>query len=704
MNNASDNTGSKLNEHQQRRLLITCKHIDELLSEMEQVLHSSRSESPFPSYIHDIFPGQAQFIEDSIRQFRAQLLRTIAWQQIEPNRPDIPASRAMLTYLTFIDIDAEELKPKYMDGYGKVPEGSVDELNGVSQALRTLSQRLSVYLRQEQAGGLKERLQYLESNGQDTEILNILQQTIEDHGLVEFRPRLDTLIAALEHDHFEVAVFGKVSTGKSSLLNEMLQIDVLPVGVNPITAVPTKLRYGAESMVEVTYASGLREDLPITALADLVTEQKNPNNQRRIARVLVDVPSPRLREGVLFVDTPGLGSLARSGASETLAYLPNSDLAFVLISAGASVDAEDIGTVRLLFEAGIPVLVLLSKADLLQPEERKQALEYIEGQLQRQLGLTLRVHPVSTLPEWQPQVDTLIAAELTPRLENSKEEKRASTHRKIGLLRESMASTITGMIERDHHATSAESPAGYEPASAEKNLRLLEARVQQQYRSIRTASEQLAVSASAILDSVTERSVSQIRTNRTVLSSFLLSEWIHNAVEQSSYAIADDMQRTAKDMLSKLMEVAEQLRSKDHPQAIEVHSLIHGFPRFELSEMPKPIDICEFEYVLGLRFVKSRIRTALKNNIEFLLKQTLENHSRVVQLWAEQQWKSFNVSFETYTSVYTAEIHRVTGVGVTRDIASLELALEELRRGSGNALQPTTNVLAWKNDRYKVSG
>ena len=62
-----------LNEVQQRRLSITCKYIDKLLCDIEQVLHSTASTSPFPRYVVDITPAQSRVIEDHIRRLRAQL-------------------------------------------------------------------------------------------------------------------------------------------------------------------------------------------------------------------------------------------------------------------------------------------------------------------------------------------------------------------------------------------------------------------------------------------------------------------------------------------------------------------------------------------------------------------------------------------------------------------------------------------------------
>ena len=119
----------ELNDAQQRRLSVTCKYIDKMLSEIEQALHSAASQSPFPRYVADLAPAQARAIEDHIRRLRAQLLRALAWQHMRPNPPDIPATQVVRTNLAFIDIAIEELKPRYMGGYGTVPQDVVAELN-----------------------------------------------------------------------------------------------------------------------------------------------------------------------------------------------------------------------------------------------------------------------------------------------------------------------------------------------------------------------------------------------------------------------------------------------------------------------------------------------------------------------------------------------------------------------------------------------
>ena len=137
----------ELNNAQQRRLLITCKYIDNLLCDIEHALHSAASESPFPRYVVDLTPAQTRVIEDHIRGLRSQLLRTLAWQHMKPEAPEIPVSRSVMTDLAFVDIAIEELKPRYLRGCGAVPEDAVDELNGVIRELRSLVQSMDSYVR-----------------------------------------------------------------------------------------------------------------------------------------------------------------------------------------------------------------------------------------------------------------------------------------------------------------------------------------------------------------------------------------------------------------------------------------------------------------------------------------------------------------------------------------------------------------------------
>jgi hypothetical protein len=119
-------------------------------------------------------------------------------------------------------------------------------------------------------------LRRLEEAGSDIALVKALERAIGQHGLVEFRPALGTIVDRLETETFEIAVFGRVSSGKSSLLNHIVGQDLLPVGVNPITAVPTRLAYGPKPRATAWFADRQPEQFGIERLAEFVTEQLKP--------------------------------------------------------------------------------------------------------------------------------------------------------------------------------------------------------------------------------------------------------------------------------------------------------------------------------------------------------------------------------------------------------------------------------------------
>jgi hypothetical protein len=137
----------ELNEAQQRRLLVTCKYIDSLLSEIEQALHSADSTSPFPRYFLDVTPENTHIIEQHIRQLRAELLEVLQWQHMTPPPAEIPVTRSVLTDLSFIDNAVEELKPRYLRGSGSIPPETVEELNQITRKLQSMVRDFSFYVR-----------------------------------------------------------------------------------------------------------------------------------------------------------------------------------------------------------------------------------------------------------------------------------------------------------------------------------------------------------------------------------------------------------------------------------------------------------------------------------------------------------------------------------------------------------------------------
>jgi len=134
-----------LNEHHLRRLLVSCQYIDHLLSEIENVLNTVDSPGAFPKYFIDISPAERQVIEDHSARIRRQLLRLVQRHGIS-HQPGIPARRAIHSILAVAQISAEELNPRHLRGYGKVPESAAAVLKPLVGELQDLIAALDQFV------------------------------------------------------------------------------------------------------------------------------------------------------------------------------------------------------------------------------------------------------------------------------------------------------------------------------------------------------------------------------------------------------------------------------------------------------------------------------------------------------------------------------------------------------------------------------
>ncbi len=384
-----------LNVSHRSHLLAYCQQADKLLGDIEQILRAAESKTSFPKYIPDITPAEARTVEDYIRRMREQILRVLQPLGIHPPPAPFGSRHSIQVTLVFVRIAFQEIGPKNLRGYGAFPEKLVPEIDGLIAEMLGLVDRLDSFLRATGEENLTARVAEISSGLPPAAELKILAATIESEGLVELRPTLLSIVDRLTDPQFEVAVFGQVSTGKSSLLNHILGADLLPVGVNPITAVPTRIRFGSTPSLTISYADRHVEEVAVDRLPEFATEQANPSNAKGIVRIEMKYPAPRLQTGVVLVDTPGLGSLATAGARETLAYLPRCDCGVLLINASSTVAPADIRTLLALKLAGVPFQVLLSKADLLTPLERTASSGYLRDTLRSQLGSDVEVACVS---------------------------------------------------------------------------------------------------------------------------------------------------------------------------------------------------------------------------------------------------------------------------------------------------------------------
>src|SRR5262249_5463321 len=174
--------------------------------------------SPFSQYVNDLSPTENKVVQDYFARLRAAMLDCLAESDIPLEVRQTSARWALQCGMIFLDIAISEFSPDRLRGYGPVDPSAAAQVIKVQQTVQRLVERVAAYLRQGAGHDLSQRLARLEASHADMGILPVLEKAITRWGLVEFRPQLDLIVRRLESPQFEIAVFGRVSSGKSSLL------------------------------------------------------------------------------------------------------------------------------------------------------------------------------------------------------------------------------------------------------------------------------------------------------------------------------------------------------------------------------------------------------------------------------------------------------------------------------------------------------
>ena len=196
-----------------------------------------------------------------------------------------------------------------------------------------------------------------------SELVPVLQQ-LDRSDLAE---RVTAAGARLRRPSTIVCVVGEFKQGKSSLVNGLLGIELCPVDDDLATAAITLVRGGEEVSAVVRRREGqeaVAEKVPIDQLDQFVSEWGNPGNHKRVERVDITADSPLLRQGLVLVDTPGMGGLGAGHAAGTLAFLPFADGLILVTDASAELSAPEVAFLRQARELCPTVLVAVTKTDL----------------------------------------------------------------------------------------------------------------------------------------------------------------------------------------------------------------------------------------------------------------------------------------------------------------------------------------------------
>jgi GTP-binding protein EngB required for normal cell division len=665
---AAKDVARALNSSHQLHLASNAQYADKLLGEVDAILAAATSKSAFNKYKSSLSPVQMKIIQDYVARIRAQMIRVLESQNIALPEPSLESVHSIRVTLAFVRIAFQECTPDRMRGYGEVPESKIRDLNGLVDEMVSAVDKLDSYLAQGLGQDLGVRLR-LERAGAEMGLVQTLERVINAHGFVELRPTLSMIIERLETKSFEIALFGRVSSGKSSLLNHVVEADVVPVGVNPITAVPNRLMYGSASRLTVWHADQSPESSDISKLPEFVSEQHNPGNFKHMTRIVAELPSAKLRDGLVLVDTPGLGSLATSGAAETLAYLSRCDLGVVLIDAGSTLTEDDLSTIRTLYDAGIPASVLLSKSDLLSAEDQVRSLAYVAEQIHSRLGLTLPVRPVSTHASHAALLDDWLSDVVLPLYDRHQQLMEDSLRRKIGSLRETVETALRVRMERSRQDSD-------ELDKVDVELRKALGRI--------TEIRELCFHVTHQVRGGADKALAEAARSLTEASPKAPSAVVQNTLVQSAAESASDIFLALKDLARELAQTlssaAQALGFNEAHQEDDLASAIQEIPRLDLGTLQvdlRPSLHSKISTKAAIRHAERGLRERVGPRVA----EAFSSFGSVLDAWARRTLIELQLGFESHADGYRAHLDRMKKRGqISNDAAEAmekDLALLE---------------------------
>lgn len=207
--------------------------------------------------------------------------------------------------------------------------------------------------------------------------------------------QINELVDKLQNREITISVIGQFKRGKSTLSNAILGEDVMPVGIVPITSAVTKAIYGEKS-AEIRFKNGEIKPVDFSDLHLYVSEQENNNNRLQVHDVTVKLKSDFLKDGVVYVDTPGVGSFHENNTNTAYDYIKESDAVMFLLSVDSPINQIEIELLKNTTEFAGKFYFIANKAETVSEDDLKAYIDYCKSLISELMKIAeVKIFPVS---------------------------------------------------------------------------------------------------------------------------------------------------------------------------------------------------------------------------------------------------------------------------------------------------------------------
>ena len=234
--------------------------------------------------------------------------------------------------------------------------------------------------------GIGSFAEYRQMTNQVRDDLLKLQNYSKEFKLTQNAAMIDEVLKKSADDSFDVAVIGEFKRGKSTLINALLDQDVLPTDAMPATATLNRVTYSLQPLARIEYRDGTTEDVDIDKLADYVTKLTEESEQKAASVKMATVyyPTSYCKNNVDIIDTPGLND-DQTMADVTMSVLPDIDAALFVIMAQSpfSEYERDFLENKLMSSDLGRIIFVVTGIDRLDEEDVDRVLDSITNRIDR---------------------------------------------------------------------------------------------------------------------------------------------------------------------------------------------------------------------------------------------------------------------------------------------------------------------------------
>lgn len=163
-------------------------------------------------------------------------------------------------------------------------------------------------------------------------VLYNLTSILEAFPCKKLQEEINQTLLLIQNKRLNVAIIGEFRRGKSSLINALLGMPILPVDIEPTTATINRVTYGLKPRAILHFKDGSSSEIPIQELSNYVTKL-TPSSARFAATIKeaeIQYPTDLCSNHIDIIDTPGLND-TESMTSVTENLLDDVHIAIVAI-------------------------------------------------------------------------------------------------------------------------------------------------------------------------------------------------------------------------------------------------------------------------------------------------------------------------------------------------------------------------------------